>query len=81
MSGPQSIRLKRIRLIKKKTQEQNAFSNKEGNTRNTNRDLTTRQNMPQQSPIIRNPSFLAMLSHIFNFAQYLFCDVALHLII
>lgn len=35
---------------KKKTQEQNAFSNKEANTRDSKRYLTMRQKMAQQSP-------------------------------
>jgi hypothetical protein len=51
------------------------FSNKKGDARYSNLDLTTRQNMAQQSPRIGNPIFLALLRGIFNFAQYLFCEI------
>ena len=54
---------------KKKTQEQNAFSNEEGNTRDSERDLTTRQKMAQQSPRMGASDFMALLSCIFYVAQ------------
>jgi hypothetical protein len=40
----------------------------------TKRDLTTRQNMAQPSPRMAALIFLALLSRIFNFAQYSFSE-------